>query len=98
MAQLDIPTSGTRVQVSATEVTTTSVTFYAADANTGKVFIGDSSVSSTRFIAALDAGESLNISADYYGTGQEFDLSDFYIDAATSGDDAHVSYVTRGNP
>lgn len=95
LAQLDIPTAGTAVQVNGgTSLNVTSVTFYAVDANTGQIYIGDSNVASNRLIVALDGGESLTISADQLGPrGEEFDLADFWVDTATNGNDVQISYV-----
>ena len=93
MAQLDIPTAGTRVQVSATSTPVSTIIVQGAEGNAGKIFVGDLLVSSSRGIS-LDPGEFVSFAADFVGgSGHEFLLSDFYIDAATNGDDAKVSYV-----
>ena len=93
MAELDIPTAGTAVQVSASAIPVSTVIFQADPANTGAVYVGDSAVAATRGIV-LNPGDITSISADRLGqTGQELRLSDFYVDAATNGNDVRVSYI-----
>lgn len=96
LAQVSVASAGTRVQVSATSTPVSTIIFAAPAANTGKIYIGDSDVSATRYAFEVSPGAAAAISADYAGgSGEEFILSDFYVDAATSGDDLNVSYVKR---
>jgi hypothetical protein len=95
LSDVTVTTAGTRVQITATDTPVSSVIFTAPAANAGKIFIGDSSVSSSRGIEVA-AGSSVTINEDNSGRkGDEFILSDFYVDAATSGDKVKVSYVKR---
>lgn len=95
VADITVSTAGTRVQVSATATPVSSIIFEAHASNTGVVYIGDASVAATRG-TSLAAGQALAISADQSGRdGEEFFLSDFYVDAATNGDKVKVSYIKR---
>ena len=93
LAELDIPTAGTRVQASATSTIVSSIIFQADTANTGNIFVGDVNVTSTRGYA-LTPGDSIAFSGDMAGySGKEFILSDFYVDTATNGNDVWITYV-----
>lgn len=94
LAQITVATSGTEQQVSATATPISTLVVTAPAANTGKIYVGDSDVSTTRGIEVAP-GATVSITADYSGTGEELILSDFYIDAATDGDKANVSYMKR---
>lgn len=98
LAPIDVPSAGTRVQVISTYSPVSTITFQAAEGNTGKVYIGDSNVASGRGIS-LDPGEFLSVSADLSGRsgGEELDLSDWWVDAETSGNDVKILYMKRKN-
>lgn len=90
-----VASAGTAQPLSATSVLATDIIIMADHANGGRIFVGDSTVSSTtgQFLAA---GESLTIStATVRGTADDFDLADIYVDAATNGDKARVAYIAR---
>jgi hypothetical protein len=92
LAAVNIPTAGTRVQITATETYTTTVMLQAAVANVGNIFIGDSSVSSTRGLA-LSPGQVLTLTADLINRGQEsLNIADLYVDTATNSNNLWVSY------
>jgi hypothetical protein len=95
-AQVTVTTAGTRVQISSTQTPVYSVVFSAPAANSGAIYIGDSNVAAGRGVE-MAKGTSFTISGDVTSrSGQEeLFLSDFYVDAATSGDKVNVSYVTR---
>lgn len=92
-----VTTAGTRVQVSAVDTIITSLVVQADPGNTGRIYIGDDAVSSTRAAGALVAGQFWTISPDASGRGgqEEYTLSDFWLDGSTSGDKAYISYVKR---
>ena len=96
LAQITVATSGTEQQVSATATPITTLVVSAPATNTGAIYVGDSNVTTTRGIEVAK-GTTVSISADMSGRagGEELILSDFYIDAATNGDKANVSYITR---
>lgn len=95
--QKTVTTAGTRVQVSTTDTVITSLVIQADPTNTGKIYVGDSSVSSTQASAALAAGQAFTIDPDASGrSGQEeYVLSDFWIDSSVSGEKAYISYIKR---
>lgn len=95
-AQVTVTTAGTRVQIDTSALPITTLVISAPSANTGNIFVGDVAVAAGRGIE-LAKGTSFSVSADMSGRsgGEELVLSDFYIDAATNGDKANVSYITR---
>lgn len=97
LAQVTVTTTGTRVQVSTSDLAVTSVVIQAAPANTGNIYVGDDAVTSTRNSATLEPSRAWSISADGSGRAgqEEFVLSDFWVDSATSGDKVNVSYIKR---
>ena len=96
LADVTVTTAGTRVQVTSTDTPCTTVIIQAKATNTGLVIVGDSSVSASRGIE-LSAGEEISIAADPSGRpgGEELNLADFWVDAATNGDKVKVAYVKR---
>lgn len=65
----------------------------ASKANTGIVYVGDSAVTSTKYIVALSPGEAIGItSAQLRGTDGCYFLNDFYADTETAGNSLQVSY------
>jgi len=80
--QNDVTTAGTREVLAGAQALKSGVTIKAKGDNTGDIYVGDSSVSSSNgFI--LDAGELVFIEVD--------NLSDVYIDSSVNGDG--VSYI-----
>jgi hypothetical protein len=92
---LDIPTAGARVQLQSGDEWVTTIVFYAPAANTGLIWIGDSSVAANRGVA-LAPGATFSLSQDSNGgDGDEFNLADIYVDTATNGNDVAVSVVRQ---
>ena len=89
----DVPGAGTRVQLTTDNIFARSVTFQGDHDNTGSVFIGDNTVSSTVHALALDPGEKHTFNATVQGGDVCFNLSDFWIDVETNGNDIAVSYT-----
>jgi len=96
IADVTVTTAGTRVQVTSSFIQATTVVIQAKRANTGKIYVGDSSVSSTRGLQ-LEPGESVSISIDPSGIRgpDELIMSDLYLDSSVSGEGAKVSYIAR---
>jgi hypothetical protein len=95
LGKVTVVTAGTRVQITASDIRTGSIAIQADSANVGKVYIGDSSVSSSIRLGA-SANEIVSIDAsDLRGNTEEFSLSDFYVDAETNGNSVHVFYLGR---
>ena len=84
----DIPTAGTRVQISNTADKVKSIAVRARPANTGNVFFGTVTVSST-VGWTLQPGESKTL--DFGGGSVLFSV--FYLDTATSGNDVDYSAI-----
>lgn len=91
-------TAGTRTRLTATTTILPS-SFYveAAGANTGYIYLGLVTVTSTIYIARLAAGQGINIDADGLGTraglgSVGMQLSAFYIDSSVSGEKAQLTY------
>lgn len=78
----DIPSAGTRVQISNTKDKVKSIAARGRAGNVGNVYFGRSDVSSSNGWE-LEPGDSI---VEDFGEGSEF-FDAFYGDAATSGDD-----------
>mgnify|MGYP001569389964 FL=1 len=80
----DIPTAGTRVQISNTPRRCLSITFKARNGNTGSIYVGGSTVSSTNGVELrANEGKSYNFGA----AGVSCSINEFYVDTATNGND-----------
>lgn len=80
----DVPTAGTRVQISDTERRVSSIVFRGRKGNTGNVYVGGSAVSSS---AGFELAPGEAISFPFASDGFVVLISDLYVDAATDGDD-----------
>ena len=76
--QVDVPSAGTAVQLSATSVPIESVIIKALAGNSGMIYVGGSDVDSSNGFE-LDAGESMAFDFN--------DLSEIWVDTSNSGDD-----------
>lgn len=95
MAAVTVATAGTRQQISASNLYALSVAIQAKKANTGKIYVGDSSVSSTRG-HELAAGETYIVDGQGKPNSlEEVNLADLYVDAQTNGEGVNVTYVAR---
>lgn len=95
LARITVAAAGTRQAVSASVIYSPSVLITADSTNTGIIYVGDSSVSSTQG-EELAAGQSMAIEGEWVGGTQgEVLLSDLYVDASVSGDKVRVSYLAR---
>jgi hypothetical protein len=104
-ASVTVTTAGTRVQVnSSAAIKPTAVYFEALGSNTGFIYVGLVSVTSTLYMAKLgvsptSVGMGFSITAPGAGSsgfklgGQGLQLSDFYIDSSVSGEKCLVTYV-----
>lgn len=91
LSAVTVSTAGTRVRISSSSIAIKAITIQASSGNSGIIYVGDSSVSSSNGIA-LSAKDSVSITPE--APDFELNLSDYYIDAATNGDSVHVSYIT----
>lgn len=93
-----VTTAGTEIQATTNaNIKPSTVYFEAAAANTGYIYIGLSTVSSTVYIARLSAGQSWSISYDAKGAtrlgGTGIQLSAFYIDSSVNGEKVQMTYL-----
>ena len=94
-AQVVVTTAGTRQQLSATAILADNVSIQANPANTGLIYVGDNTVSSTH-CWILSAGQFLSLEGSRRRDGSDWlDLSTIYVDAATSGDKVQWGYLKR---
>lgn len=92
-------TAGTRTRLtSTTTILPTTVYIEAAGANTGYIYVGLVTVTSTVYMARLAAGQSFTLNSDGIGgRGRNgsigIQLSDLYIDSSVSGEKAQLTYM-----
>ena len=79
----DVPTAGTQVRISNTPRKVLSITFKALAGNAGNVYFGDANVENTDGFE-LAPGEAQSVDLP---EGSSVPISDFYVNAATNGDD-----------
>lgn len=88
-----VTTAGTAVQLEATGIRCSAIIIQALPANTGYIYVGDSTVASTNGFA-LGAEDSLMIGgANRRGGDDEFIASDIYIDSSVNGEGVTWQYV-----
>lgn len=99
-ASKTVTTAGTRVQFTTSNIYCTSIYVEALSSNTGNIYVGTSSVSSTVYIAKLAAGQGFSMTTDNHSAGSssggsEYNLSFLYFDSAVSGEKVLVTYQQR---
>jgi LysM repeat protein len=94
LADVTVTTAGTRVQVSGSDLYVYSVSVQAKKANTGKIYVGDSSVSSSRGYQ-LEPGEVITLNGFDGKATEEFNVTDLYVDATVNGEGVHVTYLKK---
>lgn len=95
LGKVTVTTAGTRVQITSSDIRATSVTIQADAANTGDMYVGDSTVASNKALT-LDARESVSLNGDTVaGNTEEFNLSEIYVDSSVNGESVHVFYLGR---
>ena len=88
----DVPTAGTRVQINNTARMCRYIIFKARSGNTGAVYIGGSTVSAADGYSLL-AAETLAL--NFKDAGGSCPMSDFWVDAATNGNDVDWAAILR---
>lgn len=92
IAQITVAASGTEVAVSATTLPAVKLWVSAPSGNTGSIFVGDTTnIATTRGIEVIK-GTTAIIEAP---GGDYFDLAAVWIDAATNGDKANITYLQK---
>jgi hypothetical protein len=94
----NVGTAGTRVQLSTTNLYASSLIIRAKSANTGVIYVGDSTVASSNGMF-LAAGESNELSGPptKHGIPLNFNLKNIYIDSSVNGEGVIVEYVSEGS-
>lgn len=95
LAPVTVATAGTRVQITSSKLGASGIIFQANSANTGKIYIGDNTVTSSNGMA-IGPGESFTITSQSIDGNMDAELilSDFYVDADTSGNSIRIQYLT----
>ena len=89
--------AGTAEALTATSKLVVSIMIQAEATNTGKIFVGDSDVSSVLYAGCITAGNTLTIEPPVMGGAGafEFDLSTIYIDSEVNTDGVSVAIFVR---
>ncbi len=89
-----VTTAGTRVTLVAANTFTASVVIQAKCANTGYIYLGDATVSSTNGIR-LAACEKIGLTFDpVQGTNNPIDLLKWYIDSSVNSEGVNLLYTS----
>lgn len=94
ISTVTVTTAGTRVQAASSSTACYILIF---ESIAGTIYVGDSTVASTKYVAKLTAGQRLVLQG-YPDGGPNagcFQLSSFYLDCATNGDKCQVTYFQR---
>lgn len=91
MTTISVTTAGTRQQVSATSIGAYMVRFESV---AGTIYVGDSTVSATKYMVKLTAGVGHTITGHLEGgpNAGSFNLANFYVDSAGNADKCQVTY------
>lgn len=95
LGQVTVTTAGTRVKLSASSRLARTVIIQALASNTGDVYIGDVTVSSTLGYI-LVKGTAITINADLNNEDEDttyVDLTLMYADAANNGDKVQITVL-----
>ena len=85
----DVVSAGTAEALVSTDTYVVSVTMKARAGNSGNLFLGNSTVSSSD--SPVTAGSVITLE----DSGHAFNLADIYVDAASSGDDLDFWYLLQ---
>ena len=96
LSDVTVTSAGTRVQLTSSNILTPSVCIEAKSTNAGKVYVGDSNVTSSLGIE-LQAGQSICFDGGRVPGFDMIDLSTIYLDASTSTQVAKITYFVYSN-
>ncbi len=89
-----ITTAGTQLPIATSKTLVTSIVIQAHPANTGYIYVGDSTVDANTGIR-LSAGDKFSISVDPRNQGASLiDLNKLYLDTSVNGEGARLLYLT----
>jgi len=94
----NVTTATTRVALKASVTQTPSFIVQAKPGNTDRIFVGNSTVSSSDYMISLGPGEAFEFTASLHGAGiahDKWDLAEVYIDSVVNGEGVSVGYATR---
>jgi hypothetical protein len=95
-----VTTAGTPVQISSTSIKAHSVCIQVNSANTGKIYIGTSTLVAATYVGVLkvlpppSASSYPEFVATQIMAQNGIDLSELWIDSSVNGESAIVSYMT----
>ena len=90
--QVTVATAGTEQRLSSAAISNAVKAYVSAPAtNTGSIWIGDSDVAVGRGVEVIK-GTTLTLEAQ---EGQLIDIYETYVDAATNGDKASITYYSK---
>lgn len=95
LSPVSVVTAGTPVQITPTKLGCSGIVFQAHPSNSGKIYVGDSTVTSANGIS-IGPGESFAISSQSIDGNMDAELilSDYWVDADTSGNIVKIQYLT----
>jgi len=88
-----VTTAGTRVQLSSTQILVVSLSIQASSSNTGVIYVGGPTISSTRGVA-LSAGDTLAL-LPMARQNEYYDLRSIWLDASVSAEGVTYAYRPR---
>ena len=96
LGEVAVPTAGTAVPLSATQLFVKQAIVQFVAGNVGNIFIGESGVTSSNGIVLNASGPVFTLSAEDSLADEDdcvFDLSQVFINAANNGDKVRVAYI-----
>jgi len=87
----------TREQLTTNNISVPAVLLQAELSNTGYMYVGDSTVSSTNYGVCLSAGDVYTLSAEELGWGKAFiSMKDVWLVPSVNTDGVSCMYLERG--
>jgi hypothetical protein len=96
LAPVTVAVAGTRIALSATPLEVIQVVIQWEPNNAGSMYIGDSTVASTKGIVLNSSNPSVTLTAEDTLADEDrcvIDLAELYVDAANNGDKVNLAYV-----
>jgi predicted nucleotidyltransferase len=91
-----VTTAGTREQLTSLSTLVPALVITAERTNTGYVYVGDKSVSSTEYAVELDSGDSFRISAAELGWPYgKISMDTIWLDVSVSTDGVSVAWLDK---
>ncbi len=88
--------AGTRERLTTLEHLVPALTITAERTNTGYVYVGDETVSSTQYMVELDSGDSVTISTAELGWAYgKLSMKEIYLDVSVGTDGVSVGWLDK---